>query len=194
MVSRTNGGIRWTKHKKIEELLDDPLVEEVYGLFLQVKDSPRHIAITAENLLNEVFYICSKFYQDNNPEEHLGKYTQEIESDLGWHYASDLVMVIAYVVLGNRSRIPQKIQRVRNAIKFQYQQIYYWRVFCKREYRSARKKSEKVKVVNLQDLAKMTDKTIIIQVNNADINVNSPGNQIIQQQKNDFIKKKVKHG
>ena len=39
MATRTNGGIRWTKHKKIEELLDDPLVEEVYGLFLQVKDS-----------------------------------------------------------------------------------------------------------------------------------------------------------
>ena len=194
MTSKTNGGIRWTRHKKIEDFLDDPLVEEIYGLFLQVKDSPRHIAIKAENLLNEVFYICSKFYQDNNPEEHLGEYAQEIESDLGWHYASDLVMVIAYVVLGNRSRISQKIQRVRNAIKFQYQQIYYWRVFCEREYRSARKKSEKVKVVNLQDLAKMTDKTIIIQVNNADINVNSPGNQIIQQQKNNFIKKKVKHG
>ena len=188
MTSKTNGGIRWTRHKKIEEFLDDPLVEEIYGLFLQVKDSPRHIAITAENLLNEVFYICSRFYQDNNPEGNLGKYAQEIESDLGWHYASDLVMVIAYVVLGNRSRIPQKIQRVRNAIKFQYQHIYYWNVFCNREYRSAKKKSERVKVINLQDLAKMTDKAIVIQVNNADINVNSPGNQIIQQQKNDYIK------
>lgn len=190
MATRTNGGIRWTKHKKIEELLDDPLVEEVYGLFLQVKDSPRHIAITAENLLNEVFYICSKFYQDNNPEEQLGKYTQEIESDLGWHYASDLVMVIAYVVLGNRSRIPLKIQRIRNAIKFQYQHMYYWNVFCDREYRNARKKPERIKVVNLQDLAKMTDKAIIIQVNNADINVNSPGNQIIHQQNNEYFKKK----
>ena len=39
MTSRTNGGIRWTRHKKIEEFLDDPLVEEIYGLFLQVKDS-----------------------------------------------------------------------------------------------------------------------------------------------------------
>ena len=194
MTSRTNGGIRWTRHKKIEEFLDDPLVEEVYGLFLQVKDSPRYIAIKAENLLNEVFYICSKFYQDNKPEEHLGEYAQEIESDLGWHYASDLVMVIAYVVLGNRSRIPQKIQRVRNAIKFQYQHIYYWKVFCNREYHNTRKKSEKVKVISLQDLAKMTDKTIIIQVNNADINVNSPGNQIIQQQKNDYIREKLSHG
>jgi hypothetical protein len=186
MTSKTNGGIRWTRHKKIEEFLDDPLVEEIYGLFLQVKDSPRHIAIKAENLLNEVFYICSRFYQDNNPEEHLGEYAQEIESDLGWHYASDLVMVIAYVVLGNRSRIPQKIQRIRQSIKFQYQHIYYWDVFCEREYRVARKKP--VKVINLQDLAKMTDKTIVIQVNNADINVNSPGNQIIQQQKNGYIK------
>lgn len=186
MTSKTNGGIRWTRHKKIEDFLDDPLVEEIYGLFLQVKDSPRHIAIKAENLLNEVFYVCSKFYQDNNPEEHLGEYAQEIESDLGWHYASDLVMVIAYVVLGNRSRIPQKIQRVRNAIKFQYLHIYYWDVFCEWEYRIAKKKP--VKVINLQDLAKMTDKTIVIQVNNADINVNSPGNQIIQQQKNGYIK------
>ena len=192
MATRTNGGIRWTKHKKIEELLDDPLVEEIYGLFLQVKDSPRHIAIKAENLLNEVFYICSKFYQENNPEEHLGEYAQEIESDLGWHYASDLVMVIAYVVLGNRSRIPQKIQRIRQSIKFQYQHIYYWDVFCEREYRVAREKP--VKVINLQDLAKMTDKTIIIQVNNADINVNSPGNQIIQQQKNDYFREKLSHG
>jgi hypothetical protein len=61
--------------------------------------------------------------------------------------------------------------------------MYYWNVFCDREYRNARKKPERIKVVNLQDLAKMTDKAIIIQVNNADINVNSPGNQIIHQQK-----------
>lgn len=54
--------------------------------------------------------------------------------------------------------------------------------------------SKENKVFNLQDLAKMTGKTIIIQVNNADINVNSPGNQIIQQQKNDYIKEKIKHG
>lgn len=194
MKSRTNGGIRWTRHKKIDEFLDDPLVEEIYGLFLQVKDSPIHIAITAENLFNEVFYICSKFYQDKSPEEYLGEYAQEIESDLGWHYASGLVMVISYVILGNRSKIPQKIQRIRNAIKFQYEQIYYWGVFCERDYRSARKKPDRVKVIDLQALAKMTDKTIIIQVNNADISVNSPGNQIIQQQKNDYIKKKMRHG
>lgn len=44
--------------------------------------------------------------------------------------------------------------------------------------------------LSTQDLEKLSGKAIIIQVNNADININSPGNQIIHQQKNDYLKKK----
>ena len=67
MSSRIPSRIRWTGHKKKEELLDDPLAESLYGLFLKVKDSPRHIAIKPEKLINEVYYICNRFYQDTNP-------------------------------------------------------------------------------------------------------------------------------
>jgi hypothetical protein len=35
----------------MEELLDDPLAESLYGLFLKVKDSPRHITIKPEIIL-----------------------------------------------------------------------------------------------------------------------------------------------
>jgi len=194
MAARTNGGIRRIIHKTIEEILDNPLNEEVYGLFLQVKDSPRHIAIKTENLFNEVFYICSRFSEDSKPEEHLADYAQEIESDLGWHYASELVMVIAYVFLGNGKRRPQKIQRIMEAIKRQYWNVYYWHVFCEREYLNSKKPHEKVKLLSLHDLAKMNDKAIIIQVQQAEINVNCPGNQIIQQQKNDYNKKANSNG
>ena len=44
--------------------------------------------------------------------------------------------------------------------------------------------------LSTQDLEKLSGKAIIIQVNNADISINSPGNQIIHQQKNDYFKKK----
>ena len=51
MRSRIPSHIRWTGHKKMEELLDDPLAESLYGLFLKVKDSPRHITIKPEIIL-----------------------------------------------------------------------------------------------------------------------------------------------
>lgn len=178
MATKTNCKIRFTRKMKMEEILDDPLNEEVYGLFLQVKDSPRHIAIKAESLFNEVYYICSKFYQDNNPVEHLSFYVQEIESDLGWHYADDLVMPIAYVVLGSRKRIPLKIKMLMDAIKENYQPVEYWKVFCEREYKSLKNNSNKTKIIDLNELAKRCDKTIIIQVADAKISVNTSGNII----------------
>jgi len=50
MRSRIPSHIRWKGHKKMEELLDDPLAESLYGLFLKAKSSPIHIAFKPKHL------------------------------------------------------------------------------------------------------------------------------------------------
>ena len=62
MRPKTNKGIKWSGNRKLEELLDDPVNEELYGLFLKVKDSPRHIAISAENLINRYHESISSIH------------------------------------------------------------------------------------------------------------------------------------
>lgn len=126
MRSRVPSGIRWTGHKTKDEILDDPLAESLYGLFLKVKDSPRHIAFKPETLINEVYYICNCFYQDADPCAMIDKYAYEIESDLGWRYATDLVMSMAYVVMYKQRNNPVRIERLMRSIETIYGRCCYW--------------------------------------------------------------------
>ena len=129
MRSRIPSQIRWTGHKKMEELLDDPVAESLYGLFLKVKDGPRHITIKPELLLNEVYFISNKIYQDNEPYGMIEVYEHEIESDMGWHYAKDLVMPMIYALISCQKKRPQYVDKALMAIRDKYIKSSYWSVF-----------------------------------------------------------------
>ena len=168
-------------YRKLEELLDDPINEKLFELYLKVKDSPRHIAIKAENLLNEVYYISAKISKDKNPVEHLVLYTKEIESDLGWYYGVDLVFPMLYAVLNVRKRIPQKLQALMNTLENQYGNTCYWKIFAQPLAVTTGKKKSNIITIDTTQLmnAMKNGKGIqIIQVQNANIEVKSPGNYI----------------
>ena len=129
MRSRIPSQIRWTGQKKMEELLDDPVAESLYGLYLKVKDSPRHITIKPELLLNEAYSISNKIYQDNEPYGMIEVYEHEIESDMGWHYAKDLVMPMIYALISCQKKRPQYVDKALMAIRDKYIKSSYWSVF-----------------------------------------------------------------
>ena len=126
MRSKVPSGIRWTGNKTKEELLDDPLAESLFGLFLKVKDSPRHIAFKPEKLINEVYYICNRFYQDANPSAMIDSYAHDIESDMGWSYATELVMSMAYIVVKSQRKNPDRVEELLQTIEKQYKFNCYW--------------------------------------------------------------------
>ena len=130
MRSRIPSHIRWTGHKKMEELLDDPLAESLYGLFLKVKDSPRHITIKPEIILNEVYLISNKIYQDAEPSNLIEDYEHEIESDMGWHYARELVMPMIHALIKVQKKNPQKVDCALVAIERKYNKSCYWPTFA----------------------------------------------------------------
>ena len=174
----------WKGHRRLEELLDDPVNMEVYGLFQKVKDSPRHISISAENLLNEVHYTCSKFYQDKNPEEHLEDCAIEVEADLGWYYASELVMPMVYAVLYSQPTKTKKIHKLMKAIERQYGNNDYWSTFAQVSSAKTTKKYARTIKMDFKELLKSLGNgrgTPIIQVENADIYVNSSGNLLARE-------------
>ncbi len=126
MRSKVPSGIRWTGNKTKEELLDDPLAESLFGLFLKVKDSPRHIAFKPEKLINEVYYICNRFYQDANPSAMIDSYAHDIESDMGWSYATELVMSMAYIVVKSQRKNPDRVEELLQTIEEHYKYNCYW--------------------------------------------------------------------
>ena len=126
MRSKVPSGIRWTGNKTKEELLDDLLAESLFGLFLKVKDSPRHIAFKPEKLINEVYYICNRFYQDANPSAMIDSYAHDIESDMGWSYATELVMSMAYIVVKSQRKNPDRVEELLQTIEKQYKFNCYW--------------------------------------------------------------------
>lgn len=129
MRSRIPRQMRWNGHKRMEELLDDPVAESLYGLFLKVKDGPRHITIKPELLLNEVYFISNKIYQDKEPCDMIEVYEHEIESDMGWHYAKDLMMPMIYALISCQKKIPLYVEKALMVIKNKYIKSCYWPVF-----------------------------------------------------------------
>lgn len=126
MKSRKASLIRWTGNKTKEELLDDPIAESLFGLFLLVKDSPRHIAIKPEKLINEAYYISYQICQDSDSCCNIDKYAQEIESDMGWGYAVELVMSMVYVILKSKKICSKKIDNQILLIENTYMGCCYW--------------------------------------------------------------------
>lgn len=126
MRSRKTSPLCWTGNKKMEELHDDPLAESLYGLFLKAKDSPRHIAIKPEKLINEAFYISYLIYQDSASCCNINKYAQEIESDMGWGYAVELVMSMVYVILKSKKICSKRIGNHILLIENKYMGCCYW--------------------------------------------------------------------
>lgn len=181
MSSRIKNKPCWTGRRNLDELLNDPVMEELYGLFLKVKDSPRHIAINAERVLNEVYYICSRFYQDKKPEVRLDEYAMEVEADMGWHYAPELIMSMAYAMMNAQRSIPKKIRNLILSLELKFGNNCYWDTFSKQKaIKPARHKAKTINL-NLKELMEHwggANVTPVIQVQRAEILVNSPGNII----------------
>lgn len=129
MSSKVPTAIRWTRNKTTEELLDNPLAEFLYMQFMKVKDSPRHISIKPELLINEAYHISNLLYQDDNPIDSFDYYIHEIELDLGWKYAIELVMTMVFVLLNSQKRKPKKIISVIDKIELLYHNNIYWDTF-----------------------------------------------------------------
>jgi hypothetical protein len=171
----------------VEDINEDPLAEELYGLFLKVKDSPRHISIKAETLFNEAYYMSSILEHDKNPSQHLEEYAKEIETDLGWHYSVDLVFPLSYALLNAKKRLPKKMLALMETMKDRYGDSIYWKTFTQPLSISKKKQSKTIKL-DTTDLLKYMEKyhcVPFIQVQQADIYVNSPGN---------IVSKEIKYG
>lgn len=110
---------------------DDPVDEELYGLFLKVKDSPRHIPIKADLLLKEAKNVCEGLYQDKQAEKHLTEFEQNILTNLGWHYAPSLIMSMVYGMMRMKGKQTRKAARLMDALEQAYGHCCYWHAFHK---------------------------------------------------------------
>lgn len=110
-------------------IFDDPVDEELYGLFLKVKYSPRHIPIKADLLLKEVKSVCNRLKQDKQAEKHLTEYEQNILSNLGWHYAPSLIMSMAYGMMRMKGKQTRKAACLMAALEQAYGHCCYWQAF-----------------------------------------------------------------
>lgn len=166
MGSRIPGCLRWKGNKRKEELLDDPIAESLFGLFSKVKDSPRHIAFKPEKLINEVYYICNRFYQEQEPSCMIEDFSHEIESDMGWRYAPELVMSMAYVVLKAQKSLPSKIKKMFRAIESAYSKGCYWDA-CQQVIASRTLAKPQCYILS-KDVAKIMAKNPVFIINNVE--------------------------
>ncbi len=200
----------WADKKTMEEFLKEPLNQKLYDTYLNIKRNGVHQDYQTVKLFNEVYYQCSRIVNSEIDEIELHQLIEDIKNDMGWTYSSSLVMNMIYTVLSLRKDNSPSVVGIINKIKEHYRLDKFLTPFAKLVNECAKKneyyyvdfKGDKSFLQSVLNHVcqmplgkeKAVSPNIIIQVQQAEINVNCPGNQIIQQQKNDYNKKANSNG
>lgn len=94
------------KHELAEYVHENLLNKELYKAYLANKDNNYTWKHTPVDTFNEVYYQCTRVYNDPNPESDIyNNYLNDARDNLGTRYASDMIfsMVNAiFLIMDNR--------------------------------------------------------------------------------------------
>lgn len=183
----------WVDKTTMKEFLKEPLNQKLYEVYLGIKRNAPSQDFHTLQLFNEVYYICSKIICDNRPDPDLNHYIRIVKNDMGWDYPSSIVVNMIYAVLSLREGNTKEIEMLLEAIRQHYRMNTYKTPFCllveeelrqhhsfKVETTYHKNTDEKpTKVLQLDKLfMEKEGGSIVINVNEAEIKVLSPGNVI----------------
>lgn len=185
----------WTEKTLLADFLKEPLNEKLYEVYMNLKRKTPQQDFQTLQLFNEVYYICSRVVLEDNPRAELKDYIKLIKDDMGWDYPSSMVVNMVYVVLSLRRRNTETVNRLIEQIRHHYKMDIYHSPFSlfvdaclqRGEQYDIRFELQPLKLANIKTFEKLIKRnsTPIIQVQHAEINVNSPGN---------FITNKLQYG
>ncbi len=99
-------------------LQDNVLNTELYKAFLSVKDHRYRWKHTPVETFNEVYYQCTRVFNDPNPESDiLGSYLNDAKDNMGTRYASDLIFSMVNAIFNVMADKPANIDFFQVCLK-----------------------------------------------------------------------------
>ena len=108
----------YTDRRNLDDFLrDDELNEELYKVYLRVKDNPYYFKFSAETAFNEAYYIATMAMNEPHPELDVREWWYAAKRDIGWAYSANLIMSMVYAILSLQSEKPDTIDYVLEIMK-----------------------------------------------------------------------------
>jgi hypothetical protein len=91
----------WQDYKSMDEFLKEPINQDLYKVYLSVKDAPYKITMPDVKVFNELYYQCVKFYLGD---VSMSDIANSIEADLGFVYSKNLITSMMYAVIVSQKK------------------------------------------------------------------------------------------
>ena len=98
--------------KELGEYLEGNLLnKELYKAYLGIKDNGYRWKHSAVETFNEVYYQCTRVYNDPNPEEEVYvNYLNNARDDMGTRYASDMIFAMVNAIFEIMDNRPDNVE------------------------------------------------------------------------------------
>jgi hypothetical protein len=91
----------WQDYKSMDEFLEEPINQDLYKVYLTVKDAPFKITMPDVKVFNELYYQCVKFCLGDVSMDDIAN---SIEADLGFVYSKNLITSMMYAVIVSQKK------------------------------------------------------------------------------------------
>ena len=111
----------------------DPVNEDCYEVYLNLREDPFNIQADAVKVFNEVYYQITRMFFEHPLPNDLEKYVADIKANIGWNYSAELVMSMAYFLFSliNKKAFPLN-RFFTESIHERFEGCRYWKPFMLR--------------------------------------------------------------
>lgn len=110
----------WNDKLMLRDFLEVPLNQKLYEVYLSIKRASSQKDNIALNIFNEVYSICARVVYENDPDPSLESYIQHIKERLGWDCSTSIVLQMVYAVLALRNNNTEEVERFVSLISNHY--------------------------------------------------------------------------
>lgn len=120
MEQTIHGAEVWENKGTLSEFLKEPLNEKLYQVCLNIKRRSPSQDFQTLRLYNEVYRLCSQVVYENSKSPDLKDYISRIKEDMGWDYPTSVVLNMIYAVLSLRRGNSEEVIMFLDCIRKHY--------------------------------------------------------------------------
>lgn len=121
----------WCEVESMDEFFElEPVNEDLYSVFIRLREEPFAIQADPLKVFNEVYYQATRLVNEKPMPHELKDFENDVKANMGWKYSSDLVISMAYWLLQLSEDAHTELNTVlKNEIRHRYMGRAFWEPF-----------------------------------------------------------------
>lgn len=123
----------WREVESMDEFFEmEPVNQELYSVFIKLREEPFAIQADPLKVFNEVYYQATRLVYENPMPHELRDFANDVKANMGWKYSSELVISMAYWLLQLSEDAHTELNPVlKSEIRYRYMRRAFWAPFSK---------------------------------------------------------------